>query len=96
MQKPIREYYHTKQKECETEVKRFERRINIYSFLRLFVLIAGIFLFYQSISHNLIWLSFILVLFLILGFAWLVAKQSRFQKQVDYFRNLGLVHSNEL
>ena len=60
------------------------------------MLIAGIFLFYQSISYNLIWLSFILVLFLILGFAWLVANQVRFQKQVDYFRNLSMVHSNEL
>jgi uncharacterized membrane protein YjgN (DUF898 family) len=69
--------------ECETEIKRFEHQINIYSFLRLFVLIFGIFLFYQSISYNLIWLSFLLVLLLIIGFAWLVAKQSRFQKQVD-------------
>jgi len=92
----VREYYHEKQLECEAEIKRFERQINIYSFLRLFVLIAGIFLFYQSISYNLIWLSFILVLFLILGFAWLVAKQVRFQKQVDYFRNLSMVHSNEI
>lgn len=96
MLKPVREYYHEKQHECDSEIKRFERQINIYSFLRLFVLIAGIFLFYQSISYNLIWLSFVLVLFLILGFAWLVAKQVRFQKQVDYFRNLSMVHSNEL
>jgi hypothetical protein len=94
--KTVREYYHEKQHECDAEIKRFERQINIYSFLRLFVLIAGIFLFYQSISYNLIWLSFLLVFLLILGFAWLVARQLRFQKQVDYFRNLSMVHSNEL
>jgi len=96
LQKPVRNYYHDKQIECETEIKRFEHQINIYSFLRLFVLIFGIFVFYQSINYNLIWLSFLLVLLLIIGFAWLVAKQSRFQKQVDYFRNLSNVHSNEL
>ncbi len=96
MLKPVREYYHEKQHECDAEIKRFERQINIYSFLRLFVLIAGIFLFYQSISYNLIWLSFLLVFLFILGFAWLVARQLRFQKQVDYFRNLSMVHSNEL
>ncbi|MDP3468861.1 MAG: DNA mismatch repair protein MutS [Daejeonella sp.] len=94
--KPVREYYHEKQHECDEKIKGFERQINIYSFLRLFVLITGVFLFYQTISYDLIWLSFLLVLLLILGFAWLVAKQSRFQKQADYFRNLGLVHSNEL
>lgn len=96
MPKTVREYYHEKQHECDAEIKRFERQINIYSFLRLFVLIAGIFLFYKSISYNLIWLSFLLVFLLILGFAWLVARQLRFQKQVDYFRNLSMVHSNEL
>ncbi|MDP2415599.1 DNA mismatch repair protein MutS [Daejeonella sp.] len=96
MLKPVREYYNEKQHECDAEIKRFERQINIYSFLRLFVLIAGIFLFYQAISYNLIWLSFLLVFLLILGFAWLVARQLRFQKQVDYFRNLSMVHSNEL
>lgn len=96
MLKPVREYYHEKQLECEAEIKRFERQINIYSFLRLFVLIAGIFLFYQTISYNLIWLALVLVLSLIIGFAWLVARQVRFQRQVDYFRNLSMVHSNEL
>jgi hypothetical protein len=94
--KPVRAYYHEKQHECDAEIKRFERQINIYSFLRLFVLIAGIFLFYLSISYNLIWLSFLFVFLFILGFVWLVAKQVRFQKQVDYFRNLSMVHSNEL
>ncbi|HQS53179.1 MAG TPA: hypothetical protein PLN99_14895, partial [Daejeonella sp.] len=63
----VREYYHEKQLECEAEIKRFERQINIFSFLRLFVLIAGIFLFYQTISYSLIWLSFVLVFLLILG-----------------------------
>lgn len=96
MLKPVREYYHEKQLECEAEIKRFERQINIYSFLRLFALVAGIFLFYQSISYGFIWLSFMLVFLLILGFGWLVSKQSHFQKQVDYFRNLSLVQSNEL
>lgn len=96
MHKSIEEYYRIRQQECEQEIKQFARRINIYSFLRLFALIVGIILFYQALRFDLIWLSILIVLLLILGFSWLVSKQSNFQKRLEYFSNLSKVHSNEL
>ena len=96
MQQAIKEYYYTEQQKCELEIKHFARRINIYSFLRLFALIIGVILFYQALRFDLILLSFLVVLLLILGFSWLVSKQSIFQKRLEYFSNLSKVHANEL
>lgn len=96
MQKSIEEYYRARQQECEQEIKQFARRINIYSFLRLFALIFGIVLFYQALRFELVWLSVLIVLLLILGFYWLVSKQANFQKRLEYFSNLSKVHANEL
>ncbi|SDL77084.1 MutS domain V [Daejeonella rubra] len=96
MQEQISDYYRANKAKCDEEIIRLDRKINIYSFMRLFALAAGIILFYQSIKYELIWLSFLIVPIFILGFAWLVSKQSMFQKQMNYFRNLGDVHANEL
>ncbi|WP_306551085.1 DNA mismatch repair protein MutS [Daejeonella sp.] len=90
------DYYKVNKAKCDEEVKRFDRQINIYSFIRLFALAASIIIFYQSIKYELIWLSFLIVPLFILVFAWLVSKQSWFQKQMNYFKNLGDVHANEL
>lgn len=96
MQEQISDYYRANKAKCDEEIKRFDRQINIYSFMRLFALTAGIILFYQSIKYELFCLSFLIVPLIFLGFAWLVSKQSMFQKQMNYFRNLGDVHANEL
>ena len=96
MHKSIEEYHRARQQECEEEKKKFARRIDIFSFLRLFALILGLFLFYQAISFNLIWLSVLIVLLFIIGFSWLVSKQVYFQKRLDYFNNLSKIHANEL
>ena len=96
MLEQISDYYRVNKSKCDEEIIRFDRQINFYSFMRLLALAAGIFLFYQSINYELIWLSFLIVPVFIISFAWLVSKQSLFQKQMNYFRNLRDVHINEL
>jgi hypothetical protein len=96
MQGQISNYYRVNKAKCDEEIVRLDRLINTYSFMRLFALATGIILFYQSIKYELFWLSFLIVPIFILGFTWLVSKQSLFQKQMNYFRNLGDVHANEL
>ena len=96
MLEQISDYYRVNKAKCDEEVKRIDRQINFYSFMRLLALAVGIIIFYQSIKYELIGLSFFIVLLFILVFAWLVSKQSSFQKKMNYFKNLGEVHSNEL
>ncbi|WP_207425492.1 DNA mismatch repair protein MutS [Pedobacter sp. SYSU D00535] len=96
MQETVLKYYRAKIIEAETEGKRYETLINRYSFLRLFALIAGGLLVYQSLKLELVWLTELAVLSVIVGFAWLVKQQSRFEKQKSFFAALKLVTENEL
>lgn len=96
MQEQILDYYKAQSLECELEIKRLERQINVYSFLRLFSLVLALILFYQCIKYDQIWLSILTVLLFIFGFSWLVSKQSAFQKLKTYFIALADVHANEI
>ncbi len=96
MQEKIRDYYKANKFICDDEIKRFDRKINIYSFMRLLVLVAGIIVFYQFIKFEFLWLSFVSVFLFFLVFGWLVSKQGKFQQQLTYFKYLGAVNLNEL
>lgn len=96
MQEKIRDYYKANKFICDDEIKRFDRKINIYSFMRLLVLVAGIIVFYQFIKFEFLWLSFVSVFLFFLAFGWLVSKQGKFQQQLTYFKYLGAVNLNEL
>jgi DNA mismatch repair ATPase MutS len=96
MQEQIINYHKAQLIESELEIKRLDRQINIYSFLRLFALAFALIIFYQCIKYEQIWLSILTVLLFILGFSWLVSKQNAFQKLKKYFLALSDVHANEL
>ena len=96
MQEQIVDYYKAQLIDSELEIKRLDRLINVYSFLRLFALAFALIIFYQCIKYDQIWLSILTVLLFILGFSWLVSKQSAFQKLKKYVSALADVHTNEL
>lgn len=96
MQVQIVDYYKAQIIDHELEIKRLERQINVYSFLRLFSLAFALIIFYQCIKYEQIWLSVLTVLLFILGFTYLVSKQLALQKLKNYFKDLVKVHSNEL
>lgn len=96
MQGTIEEYYRINESKCIEEAKRFDRKINVYSILRLTFFAAFIVVFYQSLKHDLIWLSFSAVIIFAAFFAWLVSEQAKFRKRSDYFRSLSNVYLNEL
>lgn len=96
MQEQIINYHKAQLIESELEIKRLDRQINVYSFLRLFALAFALIIFYQCIKYEQIWLSILTVLLFILGFSWLVSKQNAFQKLNKYFKALSDVHTNEL
>lgn len=92
----IKDYYKANQVTCTNEISRYSRLINNYSFLRLFSLLFGIVLFYQSFKFERVWLTELVLLSVVVCFAWLVKKQSQFEKRKVYFVDLGKVNINEL
>lgn len=80
---------------CNTEIKRYEALINRYSVLRLLVIGAGIFLFYQSLKPEQTWIPVLVLFTVVFIFSLLVRQQNRFEKKRDYYRDLGAVCQNE-
>lgn len=96
MNKSIPVFYQAELDRCEAEINRYESLINRYSFLRLFLLIAGIFLFYQSLKIDQSWIPVLVFFIVTFVFASLVRKQNQFEKRRNYFRDLAKIYTNEL
>lgn len=90
------DYYQAELKGCAAEIKHYGKLINKYSILRLFLLIAGIFLFYQSLKIDQSWFPVLVFFSVIFVFASLVRKQNQFEKRRNFFRDLSKIHHNEL
>jgi hypothetical protein len=90
------DYYIAGVKRSEIEIRKYEKLVNTYSFLRLFVLVAGVFLFYQSLTLENILLSEFVVLLFVVAFAFLVKQQSKFDRQKVFFQRLKAVNQNEI
>lgn len=96
MEQDASRYYHTKLALCDQQIARYERLINIYSFFRLIAFIAGIILIYQSLKLNRIWATELVFLLAVIGFGYLVKRQSVLEKGKTYFSNLKKVNANEI
>ena len=92
----IQDYYAEKIQTADKEIKRYERLINTYSFLRLFVLALGIFLLYQTVKFEKVWLTELSFIVMVLGFAWLVSRQSKYTRIRDFFISLKKINLNEV
>lgn len=78
------------------EADKYKKLANTYSLLRLsiFVLIAiSIYFAVQQDSFSIVAISFIALVF---AFAWLVSRQSRYERQKQYFDDLQKVNLNEI
>jgi hypothetical protein len=95
-EKPIISWY-TEQKElAESKFAHFEKQVNIFSFLRLFVLVAVVFGVYKSVEKESVLLTEATLLLGMLTFAWLVSRQAGFEKQKSFYKALSLVNQNEI
>ena len=81
---------------AELEIKKAERSINVYSFLRLGAIALGFILIYQSLKFELIWVTELVFFAVVIFFGWLVSRQSRFEKKKQFFKNLRAVNENEI
>lgn len=89
-------HYHQKVAAAQQEIAKYSNLINTYSLLRLVIfalMAAAIYLSVKTIGFGLLVVLFIL---LMLGFVWLVSRQSHFEQQKQYFTALKTVTENEL
>ena len=96
MDSPITIDYQQKAATAQKEIIKYEKMINIYSFLRLFVFALVIFAIYLSAKTADFSLFAILFIILLLCFVWLVSRQSFFEEQKSYFTALKAVTENEI
>ena len=96
MSTSVIDYYQSKIASSNSEVSRYESLINKYSILRLVVIAAGIFFFYQSLKLEASWMPVLVFFAVIFVFSYLVRKQNLFEKKRSYNRDLSAVYLNEL
>lgn len=80
----------------EKELKQIKKQINNNSLLRLLIIIVGGILLFKSFGTENITLVFAVFISVGLGFLFLVAKQSRLEKQKNYKSSFLKVNQNEL
>jgi len=96
MEQDIINDYNLRINAANAEVNKYQRLINIYSFLRLGLiglLVISIYLGNTQNNFTIIAVTLVIVLF---AFAWLVSKQSSFEDEKKYFENLVKVNENEI
>ena len=81
---------------ADLRIKRAERLINIYAFLRLGAIALGFVLIYQSLKLELVWLTELVFFLTVIFFGWLVSRQSKFEKEKAFSGNLKAVNENEI
>jgi len=96
MEQDILNDYQQRASLAHEEANKYKTLVDTYSFLRLsiFVLLAGaIYIGAVNDTFTIVAIAFIV---LILFFAWLVSKQSGFERQMKYFSDLKQVNENEI
>ncbi|MDP9078298.1 MAG: DNA mismatch repair protein MutS [Bacteroidota bacterium] len=88
--------YQQRTDSTQQEIDKYEKLINKYSLLRLVIFALVVVAIYLSVKTIGIGLLIVLFVILMLGFTWLVSKQSFFIGRRDYFKALKKVTENEI
>jgi DNA mismatch repair ATPase MutS len=95
MEQDILNDYQQRASLAQEEANKYKKLVNTYSFLRLsiFVLLAiAIYIGAVNDTFTIVAIAFVV---LILFFAWLIAKQAKFERQMKYFLDLKQINENE-
>jgi hypothetical protein len=96
MDMPIINWYREKIEIALNEIARYEKLVNIYSFFRLAIFALVFFSIYLSVKTIGAVLFIPLFILLLLGFVWLVSRQSYFLERKNYFIAFKSVNENEI
>jgi len=96
MEQDIINNYQQRATLAQQQADKYKYLANTYSFLRLSIfLLLAIAIYFAAVHDNftIVAVSFIILVFC---FAWLVAKQSGFEREMKYFQDLKQVNENEI
>jgi hypothetical protein len=89
-------YYNSRIEVADDETSKNSKKVNLYSVLRLVVIVSGFFLIYQSLQFEMIWLTEVTFLALVILFAWLVSRQSIHENRRQFHIDLKRINQNEI
>ncbi len=96
MSQSIISYYQQQISDSDAQIQRYEKLVNTFSFLRLFSILIGGYLIYQSLQFEIIWLTELNFLLVVVGFAFLVKQQGLYEKKKTFYTALKTVNENEI
>lgn len=96
MNSPSISLYRKMAEASDLEVRRHVRLINRFSMFRLLALAGGGFLLWQTFALQKIWLTELCFFLVIVVFAWLVSRQSRYERSRRFYESLKAVNENEI
>lgn len=95
MRETILQWYAENVRFADLQIRKYERLANAYSVSRLLAILGGGLLIWQTLRFENVWLTELGVLFFVLGFAWLVKQQSKYERKKAFFIDLKKVNENE-
>jgi hypothetical protein len=96
MEQDILDHYKNNAQLAQQEAGKYKKLADTYALMRLGVFVAMVVAVYFAIVNDdftIIAVTFILLLF---AFAWLVQRQSGYERQMRYFKDLTLINENEI
>lgn len=92
----MKAFYEQNIQQTNQELQTLEKRINTNSLMRLALIIIGAIALFQIFQLNNIWILLIAVFALVLGFSYLVLRQSKLEKLREEKKAFLRVNENEL
>jgi uncharacterized membrane protein YjgN (DUF898 family) len=96
MEHPIIDHYQNNALQAGQEADKFKSLANTYSLMRLGIfagLVVGIYFGTVNDDFTIVAVTFVCLLF---SFAWLVSRQSRYERRMNYFKDLKHINENEI
>ncbi len=96
MEHPIITDYNQRATAAQQEATKYKKLANTYSLMRLSIfalIVVAISIAVQQDNFTIVAVAFVVLVF---AFAWLVSRQSRFEKLKQYFEDLQKVNLNEI
>jgi hypothetical protein len=96
MEQDILDHYNNNARLARQEADKYKKLADTYALMRLGVFVAmvvGIYFGIVNDDFTIVAVTFVLLLF---AFAWLVSRQSSYERQMRYFKDLTLINENEL
>jgi hypothetical protein len=96
MEHPIIDHYQNNALQAGQEADKFKSLANTYSLMRLGIFAALVVsIYFGTVNDNftIVAVTFVILLF---SFAWLVSRQSGYERRTNYFKDLKHINENEI